>query len=252
MLRHNIRTVARQLFQGIKTRRSQGWYSSASDTNWIQPPIALDTGIKVYNCVARTAVPLVFPNNQLVTWYTCGPTVYDSSHIGHASCYVKLDIIQRILRDHFNINLVTAMNITDVDDKIINKSNATKEPWQQLAKRYEAEFWNDMDSLGVCRPDIILRVTERIPEIIDFVRKLLDQESAYIGRDGSVYFANQRTTGKLQNIGEVNAEVPATETDSIKKSPSDFALWKAAKPEEPSWDVPWTLGDIKLEGRPGW
>lgn len=253
MLRHGKAfTVFRQLCKFKKKTMQMKYFTrNAHETNstWAQP-IGLDTGIKTYNCVARTTVPLVFTNEHIATWYTCGPTVYDSAHIGHASCYVKLDIIQRILRDQFNVNLVTAMNITDIDDKIIKKSIETQEPWLQLAKRFEAEFWKDMDSLNVCRPDIILRVSERVPEIITFVQRLLDQKAAYVANDGSVYFDNKRTTGKLQNIGSQET-YPVLLT--IKKSARDFALWKASKPGEPSWDVSWTCNEgAPTHGRPGW
>lgn len=224
--------------------------SSASEFTWKVPsPVAIDTGIQIYNCVARTNVPLVFPNKQLVTWYTCGPTVYDSAHVGHASCYVRMDIIQRILRDQFNVNLVTAMNITDIDDKIINRSWAVEQPWQQLAKHYETEFWQDCDALGIQRPDIVLRVTERIPEIVQFVEALLKRNDAYIGRDGSVYFSNKLTSGKLQNIGKVDDVSAEQSTEFVRRTKIDFVLWKVAKPDEPSWPVPWSSDGA---GRPGW
>lgn len=220
-----------------------------ANSGW-EMPIGLNTGITIYNCVANGTVPLVLPNKQLVTWYTCGPTVYDSAHIGHASCYIKMDILQRILRDQFNVNLVTAMNITDIDDKIIKKSIETDRPWTELVKQYEREFWTDMDLLNVRRPDIILRVTERIPDIIIFIQRLLEQKSAYIADDGSVYFDNKRTSGKLQNISsnELHPELLVN-----KKSSRDFVLWKAAKPDEPYWNVPWTSENgSTTNGRPGW
>lgn len=134
-------------------------------------------------------VPLVLRNDQrFATWYTCGPTVYDSSHIGHASCYMKLDIIQRILSDYFGIDLVTAMNITDIDDKIIKKSEEAGKDWSEISRKYEAEFWDDLHKLNIRKPDIKIRVTEHIPKIVSFIEKLLKDGHAYVGSDQSVYF----------------------------------------------------------------
>ncbi|XP_055856371.1 cysteine--tRNA ligase, mitochondrial [Episyrphus balteatus] len=206
-------------------------------------PAGYETGIQVYNTITRSNVPLVLQNEHIATWYTCGPTVYDSSHLGHASCYVKLDIIQRILRNHFKINLVTAMNITDIDDKIIQRSQESGKSCQDLAKSYELEFWNDMDRLGVAEPNVKIRVTENIPQIVAFIDKIVQDKSAYIGRDQSIYFdvSSHSGYGKLQKL---NLEQVSHET---KESTVDFALWKAKKePNEPSWQSPW--GD----GRPGW
>lgn len=182
-------------------------------------------------------------NEHIATWYTCGPTVYDSSHLGHASCYVKLDIIQRILRNHFKINLVTAMNITDIDDKIIKRSRESGQPWQDLTKMYEKVFWDDMKRLGVDEPQIKIRVTENIDQIVAFIEKIIKTKSAYVGRDKSIYFdvSSYSNYGKLQKL---NLEQISHQT---KESAVDFALWKSKKEyEEPSWPSPWG------EGRPGW
>lgn len=203
-------------------------------SNWTQPD-GYDTAIKVYNCIVRKKVPFVVKNKNYVTWYTCGPTVYDSAHVGHASCYVKLDLVQRILRRRFGLNIVSVMNITDIDDKIINRSNLLSVPCKEVSERYENEFWEDLKSLNVTKPDIVLRVTDNIAVIKDYVRKLLSDKKAYVADDGSVYFDLKRyeSYGKLQNIG----------TDD--KS-GDFALWKGGKRGEPSWEAEWG------PGRPGW
>ncbi|GJQ74443.1 hypothetical protein Trydic_g21313 [Trypoxylus dichotomus] len=175
--------------------------------------------------------------------YTCGPTVYDSAHIGHASCYVKLDIIQRIIKDYFKLNLVTVMNITDIDDKIINESkNLNKSPIE-VARYYEKEYIEDLDRLVVSRPDVLVRVTDNMVLIVKFIKKLFEEKFAYKGGDGSIYFdvSQCKTYGKLQNIGKNEAEA-----SDFKKSPADFALWKAAKAHEPYWD------SLFGPGRPGW
>lgn len=209
---------------------------------WVQPE-GYDTGIKVFNCITKSKVPFIVKNKNLVTWYTCGPTVYDSSHIGHASCFVKLDIIQKILKNYFSLNLVTVMNITDIDDKIITKSNTLKISPNEVAKQFEKEFWRDLEALEINRPDCVLRVTENIELIKNFINELMNMNKAYKADNNSVYFnvGAYDNYAKLQNIGD---DLP--EPSKYKKSSADFALWKAAKENEVSWDSPWG------KGRPGW
>jgi cysteinyl-tRNA synthetase len=209
---------------------------------WVKPE-GYDTGIKVFNCVTKNKQPLIVKNKNCVTWYTCGPTVYDSSHIGHASCFLKLDIIQRVLRQHFKLNLVTVMNITDIDDKIIARSNALKISTKELAKQFEREFWRDLDALEISRPNCVMRVTENLDIIKEFIIKLVDNKKAYQAENGSVYFdvGAYGRYGKLQNLGEED-----TVGSTYKKSNMDFALWKAAKQNEVYWESPWG------PGRPGW
>lgn len=212
---------------------------------WIQPE-GYRTPIKVYNCVTRQNEPFIVKNKNFVTWYTCGPTVYDSSHIGHAACYVRLDIIQKILKTYFGLNLVTCMNITDIDDKIIQKSIETKTHYKEIAEKYEKEFWQDLKTVGISKPDIVVRVTEYIPLIIDFIKKLELDGTAYVGKDNSVYFDVSKGCkhyGKLQTITDSLPD----KSNLFKRAPADFALWKIRKSEtEPSYPSPWG------QGRPGW
>lgn len=238
--------------RNCSTSCSDGESNVNTAFEWKQPN-GYNTGINVYNCVARTTVPFIVRNPNFVTWYTCGPTVYDSAHIGHAVCYMKLDIIQQILRNHFQLNLVTAMNVTDIDDKIIRRSQERQMPWDELAKKYETEFWSDLKRLGIRRANIVLRVGESMDEIIEFVRMLIDKQAAYIGRDGSVYFRNNGIQGKLQNV---NTETQSSnQLGTIRESAADFALWKVTKPGEPFWQVPWKCpadSNVTTAGRPGW
>lgn len=212
--------------------------------NWIKPE-GFDTGIKIYNCITRSKEPLMLANKHFIKWYTCGPTVYDSAHIGHASCYMKLDIIQKILRNYFKLNLVTVMNITDIDDKIIKRANERKINYANLVNEYEKEFWEDFKNLGIPQPDIVIRVTENIDLIIDFIKKLVQAGFAYKANNDSVYFNVKSFDkyGKLQKIGIEELDKSKT---SIKKSVMDFVLWKNSKEGEPSWSSPWG------NGRPGW
>ncbi|KAH8402237.1 hypothetical protein KR009_010624, partial [Drosophila setifemur] len=208
-------------------------------------PEGQNTGIHIYNHSLRRKVPLILRNPQMATWYTCGPTVYDSAHLGHASTYVKVDIVQRILRDYFKINLVTAMNITDVDDKIIKRAALSRQNWLNMARTYETEFRQDMLRLNVKAPDVRSHVTTTMPSIILFIQELIAGGHAYVTKDKSVYF----DVSKSQNYGKLmklNLAEEKSKTD--KRNSEDFALWKARKDDkEPSWQVPWGG-----EGRPGW
>lgn len=134
------------------------------------------------------------------------------------------------------------MNITDIDDKIIARSNETKEDFKTLARRYEDEFWMDMKRLRVETPNVKIRVSDHIPQIIQFTQTLLDKGMAYTHSDGSVYFDVSKcsTYGKFQCLNEQTVH-------DFKRSEFDFAVWKAAKPNEPFWDTPWGK-----PGRPGW
>ncbi|XP_023168691.1 probable cysteine--tRNA ligase, mitochondrial [Drosophila hydei] len=216
-------------------------------TSW-QRPCGEYTGISIYNHRVRGKVPLILRNPHMVTWYTCGPTVYDKTHVGHASTYVKVDIIQRIMRDYFKYNLITAMNVTDVDDKIIRRSKETKRNWQELARDYDAEFKEDMLRLNVKPPNMRAHVSTNISVILRFIEKLVKNQQAYVAEDKSVYFdiAKCPNYGKLENISNVERDLQ--ENEQGKRNAADFALWKAKKTEdEPSWKTKWG-GD----GRPGW
>ncbi|KAH8299859.1 hypothetical protein KR044_007099, partial [Drosophila immigrans] len=219
--------------------------ANAVEYSW-QRPLGQHTGIMIYNHSMRGKVPLVLSNAQMVTWYTCGPTVYDSTHLGHASTYVKVDIMQRILRDYFKYNLVTAMNVTDVDDKIIKRSRETGRNWQELTRDLDAEFTQDMQLLNVKQPNLRANVSGNIPTIQRFIEQLLEHQKAYVTADKSVYFdvSAAEHYGKLQRISKDEAKIQLTH----KRAAADFALWKAKKAtNEPSWQAPWGG-----EGRPGW
>ncbi|XP_067627797.1 probable cysteine--tRNA ligase, mitochondrial [Eurosta solidaginis] len=256
MSRYRIINITHQIYKVelihslLKPRRcwALNTYRSSSQHLWQQPKTGKDTGIRIYNCIARKPVPLILANDTHATWYTCGPTVYDGTHLGHASCYVKLDIIQRILRQHFNVNLVTAINITDIDDKIISKSKESRKDWRDIARYYESEFWSDMRRLNVQEPNVKVCVTEQMPRIVDFIIRIIEQGGAYQGSDGSIYFALSQYAnyGKLQKLNLESTEHSTADVEG-KLSKADFALWKAKKSaEEPVWPSPW--GD----GRPGW
>ncbi len=186
-------------------------------------------------------------NAPRVTMYVCGPTVYDYSHLGHAKCYVSWDVVRRHLK-YKGYDLVEAMNFTDIDDKIINRARESGEDWQAVAERFIHEFWIDMDALGNERVELYPRATEHIPEMIAHIEGLIAKGFAYAA-DGDVYYAVSRfdTYGQLSGRSLDQMQAGArVEIDERKRHPMDFALWKASKPGEPSWDSPWG------PGRPGW
>uniref|UniRef100_F6UF61 Cysteine--tRNA ligase, cytoplasmic n=1 Tax=Monodelphis domestica TaxID=13616 RepID=F6UF61_MONDO len=330
-----------------------------------QPPWSPPAGtepckLRLYNSLTRSQDEFVPQQGRKVTWYCCGPTVYDAAHMGHARSYISFDILRRVLRDYFQFDVFYCMNITDVDDKIIKRArqnylfeqyrgerpratqllrdvetalkpfslqlNATTDPdkkqmlerirdavqlavepladsvqrnasgeeisarvevllekardplaewldshlgsqvtdnsiFSELPKAWEAEFHRDMEALNVLPPDVLTRVSEYVPEIVSFVEKIVANGYGYVS-NGSVYFDTAKFDAseahsyaklvpeavgdqKALQEGEGDLSISADRL-SEKRSPNDFALWKASKPGEPSWECPWG------KGRPGW
>jgi cysteinyl-tRNA synthetase len=196
-----------------------------------------------------------------VTWYICGPTVYDSAHIGHASNYVRFDIVRRLLSDYFGYEVVVQMNVTDVDDKIILRANERGIEFDELSREFEAEFLEDLELLNVRPADYVTRVSEYVPEVVEYVQRIINNGFGYES-DGSVYFDTTafveggHNYGKLEPWSVGNGELLAegegrlTSADEgvkrAKRAANDFVLWKKSKPNEPTWESPWG------PGRPGW
>ncbi|XP_033121269.1 cysteine--tRNA ligase, cytoplasmic-like [Anneissia japonica] len=330
-----------------------------------QPAWSLPSGksapqLMLFNSLTRKKEPFIPMNGNTVKWYSCGPTVYDSSHMGHARSYISFDIMRRILSDYFGYDVFYCMNITDIDDKIIkrarttylfedyvgkttnieqilrdldeamvkfkekcgNETNADKKVMQQkiinqvlgsqnalsegvngqtkadelqvmktqllqdakdplsewldgkfgssvvdnsifskLPQHFEAEYHQDMEDLNVLPADVLTRVSEYVPEVVEYIEKIIANGYAYPS-NGSVYFATStfdETNGHhyAKLVPEAYGDSTALQEGegdlsisqdrlSEKRSDSDFALWKASKPGEPSWDSPWG------KGRPGW
>ncbi|NXT00619.1 SYCM protein, partial [Jacana jacana] len=178
--------------------------------------------------------------------YSCGPTVYDQAHLGHACSYVRFDIIRRIMTNFFGIEVIMVMGITDIDDKIIKKANEMNISPVALARIYEEDFKQDMAALKVLPPTAYMRVTDNIPQIISFIKTIIDSGQAYATSRGNVYF-DVKSWGKRYGVLTTiypDTQDEAAETD--KQHSKDFALWKAAKPQEIYWTSPWG------KGRPGW
>ncbi|XP_077339014.1 putative cysteine--tRNA ligase, mitochondrial [Lithobates pipiens] len=209
-------------------------------------PSGHDTEIQVYNSLSRKKEALILHSAAAATWYSCGPTVYDHAHLGHACSYVRFDIIRRIMTQFFGINVVMVMVITDVDDKIIKRSKELNMSPVSLARAYEQEFKQDMMALKVLPPTIYMRVTEHIPEIISFVQKIISNGHAYATLQGNVYFDVQSVGERYGKFIGTSSDLNSEPAESDKRYPRDFALWKSAKPEEPFWVSPWG------KGRPGW
>uniref|UniRef100_A0A803TM06 Cysteine--tRNA ligase, cytoplasmic n=1 Tax=Anolis carolinensis TaxID=28377 RepID=A0A803TM06_ANOCA len=338
--------------QTSKSKRTQPAWSPPKESS--QPKLCL------YNSLTRNKDKFQPQNGNKVTWYCCGPTVYDASHMGHARSYISFDILRRVLKDYFKYDVFYCMNITDIDDKIIKRARQnhlfeqytekkpsatqlledvqiasqpfsaklqeTSDPdkkqmleriqaavktaveslenvlkkklsegdvnrhaevllqeakdilaewldakfgsqvtdnsiFSKLPKFWEEEYHNDMAALNVLPPDVLTRVSEYIPEIVDFVQKIVDNGYGYVS-NGSVYFdtvkfdaSEKHSYAKLVpeavgdqkalQEGEGDLSVSADRL-SEKHSPNDFALWKSSKLGEPSWESPWG------KGRPGW
>jgi cysteinyl-tRNA synthetase len=180
--------------------------------------------------------------------YACGPTVYDHAHLGHARCYVVWDVVVRHLRAR-GLEVRYVRNFTDVDDKIIKRANERGEDPVALAARFADSFHEDMDAIGCLRPDVEPRVSGHVRQIVALIERLVARGFAYAPGNGDVYYvvrkfpAYTRLSGR--NLDDLMAGA-RVEPGEAKRDPLDFALWKGAKPGEPSWDSPWG------RGRPGW
>lgn len=318
-----------------------------SQPKWEAPSADGRPVLKLFNSLTRQKEVFIPQKGNLVTWYNCGPTVYDASHMGHARSYISFDILRRVLMDYFKYDVFYSMNITDIDDKIILRArqnylmeqykgqghnaekikkdieealqllnnkiagetdpdklvmlNKTKvkvtalvgsgdtdlnvlvtevkdvlAPWldkqlgstvtensifSDLPKYWEEEFHKDMEALNVLPPDVLTRISEYVPEVVDFIKKIIDNGFAYES-NGSVYFDTQafdsdpkhfyakmvpEAFGDKKALSEGEGELSVSEEkQSEKKNVTDFAVWKASKPGEPSWESPWG------KGRPGW
>jgi cysteinyl-tRNA synthetase len=183
-----------------------------------------------------------------VRMYVCGMTVYDYCHLGHARMLVVFDVVRRHL-EASGYSVTFVRNITDIDDKIIQRANENGEPMSALTERFIRAYHEDCAALGVRRADHEPRATEYMPQILAMVQTLIDKGYAYVGPNNDVYYSVARfeTYGRLSGKRLADLRAGARiEVDESKRDPLDFVLWKAAKPGEPSWDSPWG------PGRPGW
>lgn len=203
--------------------------------------------LRVFNTLKKEKEDFHPINDKKVGMYVCGVTVYDLCHIGHARSAVVFDVIRRYLAfSGYDVTFVK--NFTDIDDKIIKRSNESGTDWRELTKTYMEAHDADMDSLNVKRPDKAPKATDFIPEMIAMCENLIAKGHAYVS-DGDVYYRVESFSeyGKLshRHLDEMMAGA-RVEVNERKENPYDFVLWKSSKPNEPSWESPWG------PGRPGW
>jgi cysteinyl-tRNA synthetase len=203
--------------------------------------------LRIYNTLTRKKEEFVPLTPGRLGVYLCGVTVYDYSHVGHARSALAFDMIRRYLRFR-GYQVTFVRNFTDVDDKIIQRAQREGVPALEVSERYVAAEREDMAALGVLAPDVYAKATDHIPQMITLIERLIAKGLAY-SVDGDVYFEVSRfpAYGRLsgKNLDELVAGA-RVEIDERKRDPRDFAMWKAAKPGEPSWPSPWG------PGRPGW
>lgn len=204
--------------------------------------------LQIYNSLSQSKQVFKPLQPGKVGIYICGITIYDFCHVGHARTYVAFDSIVRYLRfGGYQVQVIR--NITDIDDKIINRAAEKQQTISQLTDYFEQKMHEDFDELGILRPDQQPKATESVSEIITFIQTLIEKQHAYAGANGDVYYdvASFADYGKLskQKLDELNAGERVGVAED-KRNPTDFVLWKASKQGEPSWSSPW--GD----GRPGW
>jgi len=203
--------------------------------------------IRIYNTLSRSKEEFAPRDAEKVGMYVCGPTVYNHIHIGNARTFLTFDVVRRYLT-YRGFDVTFVQNITDIDDKIINRAIQEERAPAEVAAEYTEAFRAAMGALGVEPPTVQPKATETIPEMIDMVKRLIERGHAYVV-EGDVYFSVRSFPGygKLsgRNIDDL-ASGARVDVDERKRDPLDFALWKAAKSGEPHWPSPWG------EGRPGW
>jgi len=204
--------------------------------------------LQVYNTLTRKKEPFIPLEEGKVKMYVCGVTTYDYCHIGHARMFVAFDVISRYLR-HRGFDVTYVRNITDIDDKILNRAKANGELYSDLTERFIKASQEDEAALHVQRPDQEPRATAHIEEIISLIQRLIRDDYAYKVESGDVYYS----VSQFANYGQLSNKNPEEllagariEIGELKRDPRDFVLWKAAADGDVGWDSPWGYG------RPGW
>jgi len=204
--------------------------------------------LKIYNDLTNQKQAFVPLEPGKVRMYVCGMTVYDLCHLGHARVMVVFDVVYRYLKSQ-GYDVTYIRNITDIDDKIINRANENGEPFSDLTERFIQAMHEDSAALGILSPDSEPRATAHIAEIIAMIEQLVAKGHAYLADNRDVYYAVGSFAGYGKLSGKTLEDLQAgarVEVEGQKRDPLDFVLWKSAKPGEPAWDSPWGAG------RPGW
>jgi cysteinyl-tRNA synthetase len=228
-----------------RTARSHfplGCISLKGSTIYHPEPVALE----LYDTLTRQKRPFVPREKNKVRMYVCGVTVYDYCHMGHARSAIAFDVLARWLR-HSGYDVTFVKNFTDVDDKIIQRANERGVPPEQISEQYIEAYREDLGRLGLAKVDVEPKATEHIDKMIEVIERLVKKGLAYVV-DGDVYFDVQKYEPylKLSRRKLEDLRADRIEPDPRKHHFADFALWKSAKPDEPSWRSPWGMG------RPGW
>src|SRR5438132_312727 len=204
--------------------------------------------IRVYNTLSRTKEEFVPLQANRVSMFGCGLTPQDETHMGHAKTYVAFDVVARFLR-HKGYHVFYLQNVTDIEDRIIEKMQKTGREWKDIVNQYFAEYLEVMDALRCNSVDVYAFATDYIDDIIAQILGLVKKGHAYVAEDGSVYYDTTTFSGWGKLSGQkVESLRPGARVaiEERKRHPADFVLWRARKPGEPAWDSPWG------KGRPGW
>lgn len=203
--------------------------------------------LKIYDSLTKQKKEFKPIEDNHVKMYNCGPTVYDYFHIGNARNFITAGTVCRYL-EYKGYKVTFVQNVTDIEDKIINRANEEGVQPSEIADKYTEAFFEDLDSLRTRTPDIVPKATEHVDEIVQFVQELIDKGAAY-ETDGDIYFDLMKFKGYGKLSGQTIDDVlhgARIDVDERKHHPADFNLWKKSKPDEIGWESPWGMG------RPGW
>ena len=204
--------------------------------------------LRVYNSLSRKKEEFVPLHGKRVSMFVCGLTPQDQTHMGHAKTYVAFDVVARYLR-HKGYHVFYLQNVTDIEDRIIEKMKSTGRAWNDIVAQYFAEYLEVMDKLHCSSVNVYAFATDYIDEIVEQIQGLIDGGHAYVAEDQSVYFDTTTFSGWGKLSGQKVEQLrPGARVEVVerKRHPADFVLWRAQKPGEPSWESPWG------KGRPGW
>lgn len=222
--------------------------------------------LKLYNTFTRSLNPVELSGKLITTrnndptygsLYICGPTVYSDSHLGHALTYLRADLLRRFMKSFFNVRLHTVMNITDIDDKILDKtrqkfgsddsrsSDPLSHPFNNISEKYYKSFLSDLESIKCLPADLYVKVSKHVNLIANFISRLEKAGHAYIAPNNDVRF-------RVSQVNNYVGRVDIRKENLDKDDPRDFVLWKAAKPGEPVWTYQSSLTNKLIPGRPGW
>ncbi|MYA26415.1 MAG: cysteine--tRNA ligase [Acidimicrobiales bacterium] len=212
--------------------------------------IPASVSLQIFDTMTRRKTAFVPRMPGAISMYVCGPTVYDVPHLGHGRTALAYDVIRRYL-EWAGFDVTVASNVTDIDDRIVERAQREQRSEADVAAEFTVAYDEQMDRLGVLRPHSRPHATHFISQMIDVIAELLSIDAAYEVAGKGVYFAVESAPGygtlAGRTLEQLNADAGARiDVDPDKRSPLDFALWKAARPGEPRWDTPWG------EGRPGW